>query len=584
MYIRTTKRKNKDGSVVEYYQLAHNERHPETRVPTTKIIHNFGRSDQQDRDSLVRLCRSIAKICGLEVLDHSNKNVENHQKDSGLSDGIECIITVELGTVVVIEALWERLGIGSIIRKKVSIAGCTIPYERAVFAMVANRLCEPTSKLGVWCRWLTKVHLPSCQDLKLDHMYEAMDILKAHAEEIEKEVFFSVADLLNLEVDVVFYDTTTASFSIDEEDEDEEEDINGTENVRVEDSKAEPKKGLRKFGRPKEGGWSVQVVVALAVTREGLPIRSWVFPGNTSDVTTIEKVKSDLKGWKLGRALFVADAGMNSDENRHELAKACGKYLLATRLASVKELKEDVILRAGRYKTISENLQVKEAVVGDGVLQRRYIVCYNPVEAKRESSHRKQVVIELKEELGKHPDKTATNQWAIKLKASGRYGRYLRITEDKLIELNQDTIRNAAQMDGKWVIQTNDDTLSIEDAATGYKSLLIIERCFRSLKSTQIKMMPLHHRLPDRIEAHVKICVLALLIERVAELSCEQSWFRIREVLRTLQLSKYRGEKIQFFQRNLPSKSVSDIFEKLKIALPKRVCEISSPTEPAQTP
>ncbi|MES0337885.1 MAG: transposase [Candidatus Magnetobacterium sp. LHC-1] len=103
----------------------------------------------------------------------------------------------------------------------------------------------------------------------------------------------------------MFYDTTTVSFSIDYEDDDG---------------------GLRKYGKSKDGGWSPQVVVALAVTREGLPVRSWVFPGNTADIKTVEQVKSDLKGWKLGRALFVADAGMNSEYNRQELAKACGKY------------------------------------------------------------------------------------------------------------------------------------------------------------------------------------------------------------------------------------------------------------------
>ncbi|MBF0488936.1 MAG: transposase [Nitrospirae bacterium] len=124
----------------------------------------------------------------------------------------------------------------------------------------------------------------------------------------------------------MFYDTTTVSFSIDYEDDDS---------------------GLRKYGKSKDGGWSPQVVVALAVTREGLPVRSWVFPGNTADIKTVEQVKSDLKGWKLGRALFVADAGMNSENNRQELAKACGKYLLATRMCSVKEI---VLSAKGKYK------------------------------------------------------------------------------------------------------------------------------------------------------------------------------------------------------------------------------------------
>jgi transposase len=149
--------------------------------------------------------------------------------------------------------------------------------------------------------------MPSRNGLKLAQMYEAMDLLYAESAEVERAVFFQTANLLNLQVDIIFYDTTTATFSIDYEDEDSDE------------------LGLRKFGHTKEGTWSPQVVVALAVTRDGLPVRSWVFPGNTSDVTTVEKVKKDLKGWKLGRALFVADSAMNSEENRNELAKACVK-------------------------------------------------------------------------------------------------------------------------------------------------------------------------------------------------------------------------------------------------------------------
>ena len=131
------------------------------------------------------------------------------------------------------------------------------------------------------------------------------------------------ADLFNLDVDLIFYDTTTASFHIDSED-----DPYGTSNAT-----------LRKFGHGKEGFWAPQVVVALAVTREGVPVRSWVLPGNTADVSTVEKVRSDLRGWNLGRAMFVADSGMNSADNRRELAKACGKYLLACRMANVEEIK-----------------------------------------------------------------------------------------------------------------------------------------------------------------------------------------------------------------------------------------------------
>lgn len=479
--------------------------------------------------------------------------------------GVKLIRSVELGTVAIIEALWERLGIGKALRSLGNRGkrDRQADYERALLAMTANRLCEPESKLGVWSRWLEKVYLPSCRNLKLEQMYEAMDRLYENASSVEEAVFFETANLLNLDVDLVFYDTTTASFHIDYEDE---------ENGEGE--------GLRRFGHSKEGTWTPQVVVALAVTQEGYPVKSWVFPGNTADVMTIETVKKDLRGWKLGRALFVSDSGMNSQDNRRELGRACGKYLIASRLGSVAEIKDKVLSARGRYKNVAENLKVKEVVVGDGERRRRYFLCYNPREAKRQKRHRAEVVEKLEAELKKHRDKNAQAQWAIELLASRRFKRYLTVTEEGRIRIDRKAIREAARFDGKWVLETNDDTISTEDAACGYRALMVIERCFRSLKKTQIKMMPMYHWLPRRIIAHVKICVFALLIQRVAENTCGDTWPKIRQELAKIQATEYHTENFQFFRRNETPKTAADVFEALKIPLPKRVCEVSplSPT------
>jgi transposase len=559
MYLRTTQRKNKDGSVVRYLHLAHNVREPETGVSVPHNIHNFGRADELDREVLVRLCGSIARACGMDVRDPAATGGTALADRAGLPDDVRLVKTIDLGTVMVVEALWEKLGVGEALRAAAKKGGCKVPYERALLAMTANRLCEPESKLGVWDRWLEKVYLPTCHGLKLAQMYEAMDLLHQHSATIEERVFFETANLFNLEVDVVFYDTTTATFSIDEEDEDEG------------DAEA-----LRKFGRPKDGGWAPQVVVALAVTRDGLPVRSWVFPGNTSDVTTVKRVKADLKGWKLGRALFVADSGMNSEESRKELAKACGTYLLAARAGSVKEIRDGVLARPGRYKVVSDNLQAKEVVVGDGERRRRYIVCYNPKQAERERTHREQVVEQLEEELGRHREKQATAQWAIQLKASGRFGRYLRITKGGKVEIDRAAIREAERFDGKWVVQTNDDTITAEDAAAGYKALLVIERCFRSLKRTQLKMTPMWHWLPRRIEAHVKICVLALLIERVAERTLGLPWARVKRCLAGLQASYFETDSHGFVERNEPTPEHVSTLRALGIPLPRKVLEVTA--------
>lgn len=561
MYLRTTRRKNKNGSKVEYYQLAHNKRHPKSKHSVARIIHSFGRVDELDREELLRLCQSIARVCDLKIVDLLDKSQEGNLRGNstlGLPKDVKTIKTVELGCVTVIETLWERLGIGKTLRDIIKKGRYKAPYERALLAMTANRLCQPESKLGVWDRWLSKVYLPSCDGLKLEQMYEAMDFLFEHAAEVEKSVFFHTANLLNLNVNLIFYDTTTASFSIDEEDENPDEE----------------REGFRRFGCSKEGTWSPQVVVALAVTMEGLPVRCWVFPGNTTDVKTVERIRSDLRGWNLERAMFVADSGMNSQENREELGKACGKYILASRMASVGEIKKEVLSKRGRYQVISDNLQAKEVIVGDGERRRRYILCYNQKEAKRQHKHRQEVVGALEKELNKHSDKKATAKWAVELLASKRYKRYLTITQNNQIRIDRGAVKEAERYDGKWVLQTNDDTISVEDAACGYKGLLVIERCFRTLKRTQIKMTPMFHLLIHRIEAHVRICVLALLIERMAELICDQPWFRIRRSLEGLQVTKYQTATHIFFQRNEISQQVKQMFKSLKIPPPKQVLRI----------
>lgn len=555
MYLRTTKRKRTDGSVVEYFQLAHNERPTGGGSPVAKIIHNFGRTDQLDKNALTRLCLSIARVCGLSLND-DNETLKNSPGKVGLPTGVKLVGSKILGEVLVIEELWERLGIGRAIRKVERDSNLKIPHERALFAMTANRLCQPESKLGAYERWLPEVYLPSCDNLKQDHFYQAMDLFAKNASEVEKSIFETTADLFNLEVDLIFYDTTTASFSIDNQSDDDEDD-------------------LRKFGYPKEGGWAPQVVVALAVTREGFPVRSWVFPGNTSDLKTVEKVKSDLRGWKLGRAMFVADAGMNSKDNRKELARAFGTYLLSSRIGGLSEVEEKVLSKRGRFMTIAENLHAKEVIVGNGELRRRYFLCYNPKEAKRQRLHRADVIAQIKSELASHKDHAATARWAVDLLASSRTRRYLRITKDGKIKLDQEAVKKAERLDGKWVMQTNDDTISINDAATGYKSLMVIERCFRTMKRAQINLMPVWHRLSQRIEAHVKICVLALLIERAAEHLTKKSWQKMHPIFRRLQATRFKTDTHEFFEINEIGPELRELLKSLKIPVPKRILELN---------
>ena len=201
-------------------------------------------------------------------------------------------------------------------------------------------------------------------------------------------MFWHAVDLFKLEVDLVFYDATTAWFACDEED------------VAEQTWRGLTFPPLRKRGHSKEGRDNdPQVIVGLAVTRDGLPIRSWVFPGNTPDVSTVQRIKDDLRAMKLGRVLFVGDAGLYSRANLAELARGAGRYVLATPLAKVKEIRDEVLARPGRYATITPDLDAKEVIVGEGERRRRYVLCLNREEAARQQHRRDELLEQLQAEL-----------------------------------------------------------------------------------------------------------------------------------------------------------------------------------------
>lgn len=349
LYLRTTRRRNADGSVVQYHQLAENVWNPEKGCAVAKVVYNFGRADDLDRAALQRLAHSITRVfggdpepapirtCGWWTAGRTAASMSSRR--SGRPWGIPAVVGTHLAQ-----------------------QHSRQPLERVLLAMVANRCLRPYSKLYCHDQWLEEeVFFPSHADLDLHHLYRAMDFHEAHKEAIEQAIYyFRVADLLNVDVDLIFYDTTSLHCEIDDED-DHEQRGHALAGQRVYPP-------LWQYGHSKNGRSDVpQLVVGLAVTRDGLPVRSWVFPGNTTDVTTIERVKADLRGWRLNRCVFVGDAGMNSEENRRTLALGGGKYILAARLRAGDEVTIDVLTRCGRFREVAPNLQVMEVVVGDGV-------------------------------------------------------------------------------------------------------------------------------------------------------------------------------------------------------------------------
>jgi transposase len=294
-------------------------------------------------------------------------------------------------------------------------------------------------------------------------------------------------------------------------------------------------------------------------------------------------VKADLKGWKLGRCVFVADAGMNSEENRRTLSLANGKYILASKMRGGDEVSRQVMPRAGRYHVVRDNLKVKEVFVGgDGERRRRYVVCHNPQEEARQRAHRKKLLEQLEQELAtlKPPIAGETHsKRTCELLTSERFGRYLRCARSGELRIDLGAVRDEERYDGKWVVTSNDDTLSAEDLALGYKQLMRVEECWRTMK-LGLRMRPVYHWLPHRIEAHVKLCVLALLLERVAEIRCDDTWRNLVAQLDTIKVVEYLRAGVRIRQTSDIRANVNGILRKLGVPRPPKLHHLADAEDP----
>jgi hypothetical protein len=566
MYLRETRRTNRDGSVVRYLQLAHNERHPVSGSPVAKVIHNFGRAEQVDRAALARLVSSISRFLTPEEAAAAAHGAE-----------VEVLDSRRLGGTWTLDRIWERLGIGQAIRKAASgrrLDGEAV--ERVVFALVAQRALEPGSKLA-GTKWVAeRVAIEGCEGFTDDAAYAAMDFLLDALGDIAGEVFTSVAHLLNLDLDIVFVDTTSTYWEVDVPDDlaDVQDDVDDDGVTRPVEA------GKRAFGHSKDFRTDLpQVVIALAVTRDGVPVRCWTFPGNTADTSIIRTVKDDLAGWNLRRMVWVADRGFASAANRAYLTKGGGHYIHAEKLRHTNAEAAAALARAGRYRTVAGNLRVKEVHVapggdGDGdhgARAQRFVVCHNPEQADRDAAVRNHLVEHLKGLIdgsdGWTPRRRDELVGSLKTKPGLR--RYLRRTTAGLLRIDAAAIKAESHLDGKWLLRTSDTTLTPEDLAAGYKQLIAVERGWRDMKGA-LGLRPVFHYREDRIRAHVQLCWLALLLIRVVENATGDTWRNVRQELDRMHLITLATPDGQVAQRSTTTPGQKTILGKLDLPEPPK--------------
>jgi hypothetical protein len=570
-YVKTSSRTTRSG-VVRYLQLARNEWDASTQRSRTRVLYNFGREDELDREAIVRLVTSLSRLLEPGAALQATARA-----------GWEFVSSVPMGGAYVLDGLWRRLGIDAVIR------GCAAgrrldgpALERTLFALVANRALAPSSKLAA-AGWVTDdVHIDGLEAVSDDACYRAMDELHAMEDDFGKKVYDNLASLLNLEVDLLFFDTTSTYFETEYPDEVLPRDENGRRAGagagRRAAGEAADEAGFRSHGKSKDSRPDLpQVIVGMAVTRDGIPVRVWCWPGDTGDSALIRQARDDMREWTLARIIWVGDRGFSSAQSRRHLMRAGGACILGEKLRSSAHDIQAALARQGRYRQVAENMHVKEVRI-DGAGDRM-VICYNPDAATRDAAIRDQLLTQLTGMIEGTDALSAGGRARLSGVISAKPGlkKFLKTTPGGQLRIDTARIKAEQRLDGKFLLRCADAKLSAEDIALGYKQLLEVERGWRDMKQI-IDLRPVYHHLEDRIRAHVTLCWLALLLIRITETATGQTWNHLRGELQRIHLGTFTGDHGTFTHRTQLTASHKHILKALDLADPPLVLSAAPAT------
>jgi hypothetical protein len=546
MYLREVVSPRKRGTDVRYLQLVAGERDAQGRVQT-RILHSFGRTDQLDVEQIRRLVDQLSRYLGPAAPE--------------AAAGLEVTRTWTFGGTHLLDSLWRELALDQFFSCALEGRSFAQPVERAIFALVCHRALAPASKLAC-SRWAgASAWIPGLEgggaELDVQHLYRAMDFLHGAMAELQEHLYFQVTDLLSADVSVLFYDTTSVSFYLDE---------------------ADAEGGLRRHGYSKKKRPDLpQIVVGLAINRDGIPVRHWIYPGNRIDVSTVEEVTRDLLGLRPRRFLFVGDRGMVSQANLDFLESRRLNYLLGCPLRTDPALERHMLSLRGRYTPVLEGLGVKETRLTEGGRTVRYLLCRSVARAERDARRRASVLERLRAELANKRKGAASGDTRAShdLLSKPGFARYLVKTPEGKLRIDPAKVAAAARHDGKYVLMTNELDLPAQELVLGYRDLWRAECAFRSMKS-MLDLEPVQHRTPERITAHVHVCVLAYLLARIAENRAKIGWEQIREQLERISLTELTTDRASVFETKALSREERDLLNKCRVAPPPKILQITS--------
>jgi Transposase DDE domain len=533
--------------------------------PRQRVIATLGRLDQlQQSGRLDALLASGARLARSVLV------LSEHAKGQ-----LPTITARRIGPALIFQRLWQQTGCRPVIDRLLEGRRFEFDVERAIFLTVLHRLFAPGSDRAA-DKWRADYQIDGCEGLQLHHLYRAMAWLgeelpegqqedktpfapRCTKDRIEEDLFAHRRDLFT-DLQLVFFDTTSIYFEGD-----------GGQDIG--------RRGYSKDHRPD----LYQMIVGAVLDGRGRPICCELWPGNTADVTTLIPVADRLRSrFGIRRVCIVADRGMISRETIEALERddRGWEYILGARMRSQGEVKEEVLSRAGRYRVVHparvegddpSPLKVKEVRV-EG---RRYVVCLNEEEARKDAADREAIVAALRERL-RSGDKSLVGNKGYRRFLGGGDLAHFRIDEAKIAE--------DARYDGKWVLRTNTELDSAE-VALQYKRLWMVEHWFRSCKSL-LQTRPIYHRCDETIRGHVFCSFLALVLRqelqsRLEERGQDLEWADVISDLDRLQSVEVEQDGKRFLLRSEVQGACGKVFQVAGVALPPTVQQVS-PTTPGE--
>jgi transposase len=541
----------KKSGAYQYLQIVQN-----TKVRgkvSQRVIATVGRLDQlQDKNQVETLIRSLSRYSEKVLLVLSGK--------SEVSASAK-----KIGPALIFERLWKELAIRKVIGDLLKGRKFEFDVERAIFLTVLHRLFVSGSDR--FCeKWRRDYEIEGVEGVSLHHLYRAMSFLGEEIEDqrgatpfalrrtkdlIEEGMFLERRDLFTA-LDLVFFDTTSIYFEGE-----------GGEGLGV--------KGHSKDHRPDLN----QMVVGVVLDNRGKPVCCEMWPGNTTDVKSLIPVTDRIRSrFHVGRFCVVADRGMISADTLKELQDPARNipYILGARMRKVNEIKREVLSRPGRYREVRPEsriqkdpspLRVKEVVL-EG---KRYIVCLNPRQARKDAQDRQTIVDSLRDKLKCNPKGLIGNKG---------YRRYLKM-EKESVSIDQDKIEFESRFDGKWVLTTNTN-LSAEEVALKYKELWQVEQAFRDIKSI-LETRPVYHKREENIRGHVFCSFLALVLRKELERRLEEAghsfeWADIKQDLKALQEVIIQENGASLALRTECAGVCGKVFQAVGVAIPPTIREL----------